>query len=398
MLPPVTPPIDTAAALRRLHELLSISGPTGEEGAVAEHVVRAIREAGVPAELIHRDDSPSRIPVPCQCGNLIVVLPGTVPGPRRLLSAHLDTVPLARGARPVVKGERIVPAGPTALGGDDRAGVAAILTALCELWRSQAPHPPLTFLFTVREESGLRGAAAVRPEDLGSPQLGFNFDGGLPEEITLGATGAARLDIEVRGLAAHAGVHPERGVSAIAVFAAAVARLERGGWLGLVRQPEGTGTSNVGIVQAGDATNVVADRLHARAEARSHDPVFLRRLIAEFERAFAEEAAAHRSESGAAGEATIEVEESYTSFRLPEDHAAVLTASEAIRAAGLEPRTRSSNGGLDANWLTAKGIPTVSLGCGQHDIHTVSEYLTIAEYLNACRVAVQLTRPPTATP
>jgi len=301
-------------------------------------------------------------------------------------------VPLARGARPVIDGERIVPAGSTALGGDDRTGVGAILTALLELQRSRAPHPPLTFLFTVREESGLRGAAAVLPEDLGHPELGFNFDGSAPEEVTLGATGAARLDIEVRGVAAHAGVHPERGVSAIAIFAAAAARLERAGWLGLVRKAEGAGTSNIGIVQAGDATNVVADRLHARAEARSHDPIFLRRLVEEYERAFGEEAALPRNESGAGGEASIGIEKSYASFRLPEDHPAVLAASDAIRAIGLVPRTRISNGGLDANWLTANGIPTATLGCGQHEIHTTKEYVAIPEYLNACRLAVAIVR------
>ena len=384
--------VETEAALRRLIDLLSISGPTGEEGAIADHVIRAALDAGVPEDCIRRDDAPSRISLPCQCGNVIIVLAGTIPGPRRLLSAHLDTVPLARGARPVIEGERIVPAGPTALGGDDRTGVGAILTALLELQRARAAHPPLTFLFTVREETGLRGAAAVRPEDLGHPELGFNFDGSAPEMVTLGATGAMRFDIDIRGLAAHAGVHPERGVSAIAIFAAAAARLERGGWLGLVRKDEGAGTSNIGVVQAGDATNVIADRLHARAEARSHDPVFLRRLVEEYERAFREEAAVPRSETGATGDAAFGVEESYASFRLAEDHPAVVAASDAIRAIGLEPRTRISNGGLDANQLTAKGIPTASLGCGQHEIHTAKEYVVIAEYLNACRVAVQLTR------
>jgi tripeptide aminopeptidase len=384
--------IDSDAAIRRLIQLLEIPGPTGEEGAVADHVVHAALEAGVPAGCIRRDDAASRIPLPCQCGNLIIVLPGTAPGPRRLLSAHLDTVPLARGARPVIEGERIVPAGPTALGGDDRTGVAALLTALCELRRSGAPHPPLTFLFSVREESGLRGAAAVRPEDLAHPEMGFNFDGGSPEEVTIGATGAVRLDIEVRGIAAHAGVHPERGVSAIAIFAAAAARLERGGWLGLVQKPEGAGTSNIGVVQGGDATNVVTDWVHARAEARSHDPVFLRRLVEEYRRAFAEEASVPRSESGAGGEATLDTEESYASFRLSGDHPAVLAASDAIRAIGLAPRTRISNGGLDANQLTAKGIPTATLGCGQHEIHTVKEYVLIPEYLSACRIASQLTR------
>src|SRR6185295_17692377 len=161
------------------------------------------------------------------------------------------TVPLARDAEPVVRGERIVPGGQTALGGDDRTGVAALLTAIEEIQRGGLRHPPLTFLFTVREESGLRGAAAALPSDLGDPELGFNFDGGLPQEVTVGATGSMRMEIEVRGVAAHAGVHPERGVSAVAIFAAAVNDLDRGGWLGLVKKGDKSGTSNIGVVTGG---------------------------------------------------------------------------------------------------------------------------------------------------
>ncbi|MBI4604746.1 MAG: M20/M25/M40 family metallo-hydrolase, partial [Planctomycetes bacterium] len=307
-----------------------------------------------------------------------------------LLSAHMDTVPLARGARPVVKGERIVPQGPTALGGDDRSGVAAVLTALLEVVERRLDHPPLTFLFTVREESGLQGAAAARIEELARPELGFNFDGGPPEEVTIGATGAARMEVTVKGVAAHAGVHPERGVSAIAVFADAVARLDRGGWHGLVRRPEGTGTSNVGTVRAGEATNVVCDRLEARAEARSHDPEFLRRIAAEYRAAFEAAAREHRNEAGQAGVVEWREEQAYHAFALAPDAPAVKEAFAAAESLGLRPRTRVSNGGLDANWLVAKGIPTVTLGCGQREIHTTGEYLLIEEHLTACRLALRL--------
>jgi tripeptide aminopeptidase len=382
--------IDQNRALGRLMDLLSISAPTGEEGPVRDYLIAALRSAGVPDGAIRVDDAPSRIRLPCQTGNLIVTLPGTGGGPRRLLCAHLDTVPLARNAEPVARDERIVPRGKTALGGDDRTGVAALLTALEEIQRGRLRHPPLTFLFTVREESGLRGAAAALLSDLGEPDLGFNFDGSLPEEVTIGATGSMRMEIEVRGVAAHAGVHPERGVSAVAIFAAAVADLERGGWLGLIRKDEKSGTSNVGVVTGGDATNVVTDYLTARAEARSHDPEFLRRIVDEYVRAFAAAAAGHRNEAGRAGETEIQVEESYFSYALEEDSPVVKEALAAARALGLTPRTRISNGGLDANWLTRNGVPTVSLGCGQHEIHTTAEYVAIEEYLTACRLALAL--------
>jgi tripeptide aminopeptidase len=385
---PAVPPLDRERALRRLLDLLSISGPTGEELPVREHLVSRLLEIGVPSRAIRVDDAASRIALPSNTGNLIVTLPGTVKGPRRLLLAHMDTVPLARNAEPVVRQERIFARGKTALGGDDRTGVAAILTALAEVLRGGLPHPPLTFLFTVREESGLRGAAAVRLPELGGPALALNFDGGLPEEVTIGATGAMRMEIEVRGIAAHAGAHPERGVSAVAIFGSAAAELDRNGWLGLIRRPEGTGTSNIGAVSGGEATNVVTDRVSARAEARSHQPEFLARITEEYRRAFSAAAAAHRNESGKAGEAEVRAEESYGSFLLEAGSPVVEAALAAVRAIGLEPRTRISNGGLDANQLTRAGLPTVSLGCGQHEIHTVEEYVVIDEFLNGCRLAL----------
>lgn len=384
--------VDRDQALARLLDLLSISAPTGEEGPVRDYLIGALSSLGIPGDSIREDDAPSRINLPCQSGNLIVSLPGTAPGPRRLLVAHMDTVPLARNAEPVVRGDRIVPMGQTALGGDDRTGVAAALTALAELRGQGLPHPPLTFLFTMREESGLRGAAAVRIEDLGGPSLAFNLDGGSPQEVTIGATGSMRIEIEARGVAAHAGTHPERGISAVAIFSAAAAALDRGGWHGLIRRPEGAGTSNIGVVRGGDATNVVTDRVTARAEARSHHPEFLKRIVEEYRRAFAEAAQGRRNEAGRTGEAEVRAEESYHSFVLREDSPPVQAAMAAARSVGLSPRTRVSDGGLDANWLTRRGIPTVSLGCGQREIHTQDEYVVIDEYLAACRLALALAR------
>src|SRR5262249_34604678 len=148
-------------------------------------------------------------PLPTQTGNLIVTLPGT-PGresyPRWLFMTHLDTVPLCAGARPVRKGNRIVPQGKTALGGDNRTGVACLVTLIATLLERKLPHRPLTFLFTVREESGLWGARYVKKADLGDPRMAFNVDGRSPREITIGAVGADRWEVEIFGRAAHAGV------------------------------------------------------------------------------------------------------------------------------------------------------------------------------------------------
>ncbi len=80
----------------------------------------------------------------------------------------------------------------------------------------------------------------------------------------------------------------------------------------------------------------------------------------------------------------------YESFRLPDDSPSILAAEEAIRSLGGNPVRAISNGGLDANWLTAHGIPTVSLGCGQENPHTPAERLDCGEFHRACEIARKL--------
>src|SRR5947207_9075168 len=133
-------------ALSRLLRFLAVEGVTGQEKAIAEAVLRDLVESGVPRPAITFDQANERIEVPTECGNLIVKLPGTRPGPRLLFSTHLDTVPLCAGARPVKKGNRVVAAGDTALGGDNRTGCAVLVTLAETLLRHKLPHPPLTLL------------------------------------------------------------------------------------------------------------------------------------------------------------------------------------------------------------------------------------------------------------
>ena len=217
------------------------------------------------------DSAHTKTPVKGNVGNLIVQLPGTLPGPRRLLMAHMDTVPVCLGAKPVVAGKFVKSADPkTGLGGDDRAGVAVVLATAVQILKSKLPHPPLTLMFGIQEEIGLYGARFVKAADLGRPKLAFNFDGGGVEKITVGATGGYRLDISIEGIPSHAGVAPEKGVSAIAIASLAIASLVENGWHGLVEKEGKRGTSNVGVIHAGSATNVVAASATLRAEARGH--------------------------------------------------------------------------------------------------------------------------------
>ena len=385
------PEPNLAAALDRAIELMAISGKSGEERLVAEYITRQLRKAGVAASAIVSDDANRHTPYHGQVGNLIVTLPGTLRAPRRLLMAHLDTVPLCVGCRPVRKRGVVRSADPaTGLGADDRAGCAVILTAALEIVRRRLPHPPLTFFWPVQEEVGLYGARFARLSLLRKPRLAFNWDGGPAEKLTVGATGAYRLTIEVTGLAAHAGGAPEQGVSAITAAGLAIADLQRRGWLGDVHQQQRHGTSNIGVIQGGAATNVVTDRVRLRAECRSHDPEFRREILAAFEQAFHEAAGSVRNVAGVSANATIASQLDYEAFRLDDREPCVLAAEAAVCRTGGEPFRAITNGGLDANWLSARGIPTVTLGCGQHNVHTTGEQLDIGAFEHACRIALCL--------
>jgi tripeptide aminopeptidase len=388
---PSGPAPDLAAARKLVLELMAIRGGSGDEKLVAERIVKHLRDAGCPKDAIYFDTSHTKTPLAGNVGNLIVKLPGTMPGPRRLLMAHMDTVPVCLGSKPVVAGRFVKSADPaTGLGADDRSGCAVVLATALQILRKKLPHPPLTLLFAIQEEVGLYGARFVKAADLGRPKLAFNFDGGAVEKITVGATGGHRLDIRIEGTPSHAGVAPEKGVSAVAIASLAIASLVNDGWHGLVEKKGKRGTSNVGTIHGGSATNVVAESAAIKAEARGHDPAFRNQIVKAIETAFKDAAKRIKSVDGKTGKVTIAGRLDYEAFRLDDDEPCVVAAEEAVKAVGLVPRREISNGGLDANWMAANGIPTVTLGCGQMEIHTTNEKLDLDAFESACRAALRL--------
>ena len=408
----ITVEVDQAAALERLLQLLSVPGITGQEEAIARTIVEMLRAVGVPAEAIRFDDAHNRIPEPTPVGNLIVQLPAHLP--RRsaskyrnnlapiLFATHMDTIPLCAGAEPKVEGRRVINVheGRTALGGDNRTGCAVLVTLAAELIRQELPHPPITLLFTVREESGLYGARYLNPADLGGVTMGFNVDGRTAAELTIGAIGADRWSVDVYGKAAHAGVAPDKGISASMIVALAMYEIYRKGWWGKVSQNGREGTSNIGYIgdaqgrSAGFATNVVTDYVHVKGESRSHDAQFVREITAAYQVAFQRAARKVKDCEGRTGRVVFQSRLDYLPFRLAEDAPVVQRALRVAQAIGLEPTLRVTDGGLDANWLVKHGIPTVTFGAGQNEIHTVQEYIDLNEFEQACRLALALATLP----
>jgi tripeptide aminopeptidase len=212
--PPV-PEINESAAIKLVTEMMAIPGKSRYEGLIAKTIHDRLRAAGIAASLIKHDKANSKNRAGGgEVGNLIVKLPGSKRGGRRLLMAHIDTVPLCVGARPIRRGQFIVSRDAhTALGADDRAGASVVLNAILEIRRQKLAHPPLTLFWPIQEEIGLLGARHANLQSLGRPRLCFNWDGGAAHLATIGATGDYNIDIEIDGIASHAGAHPERSSS-----------------------------------------------------------------------------------------------------------------------------------------------------------------------------------------
>ena len=273
---------------------------------------------------------------------------------RRIIDGRISTpVPICAGCQPKLDGDVIRSANPaTGLGGDDRAGVAVVLTVALELLRQNRPRPPITLLFAVQEEIGLYGARFVSANKLGSPKYCFNWDGGEPQYVNTGATGDYAIEVEIEGLASHAGVHPERGVNAISIASLAIADLTENGWHGLIEKGKHRGTSNVGIVRAGEATNVVTPNLTLKAEASPvHDPIFRRKIVEAYRKAFEQAAKTLKSADGKTGRISFKADLKYESFRLDPNEPVVSLAKSAVEQIGLSPELCIGNGGLDANWM-----------------------------------------------
>ncbi len=395
-----TVPLDVKAAEDRLMRYLSIEGVSGHERAISDAIIADLKAIGVPASAIRQDSAHKKIDLPTEVGNLYADLPGTTAGPRIMFSTHLDTVPICSGAKPKREGDRIVTDGSTGLGGDNRTGCAVLVTIAETLLKHKLPYPPITLLFTVREESGLQGARHIDPADLKGAAMCFNVDGKVPAELITGAVGAEAWEATIEGKAAHAGVAPDKGISSTLVASIAIAAVHQEGWFGKVVKPDGHGTSNVGIFggrdnhAAGDATNVVTDYVYLKGETRSPEAAFASRITAAYHQALKAAVSQVKDTGGATAELRFIGKAQYPSFNLPDDSPAVTHARRAAESVGLTPTTVFSNGGLDANWLVKYGVPTVTIGAGQHEIHTVHEFVDLAQFADGCRLAVALATTP----
>lgn len=309
-------------------------------------------------------------------GNLYAYLPGS--GATILLSAHMDTVPLAFDVEPLVEDGLIHTGGKTALGADDKAAIAAILTVLEAIKNERISHPNLVILFSVREELGLQGIAEVDVNKLSSVDHGYVFDAEGPVGTFItAAPGSIKLDVTFLGKGAHAGFSPETGISAIQMASDAIASMH------LLRIDEKT-TANVGSFVAPGSRNIVCDKATLSLEARSLEAKKLTAQIEHMKSCLREAAAKH------GGKVTIEEELLYEAYKLDTDSPSFQQLKRACTALGLPYSERPTLGGSDANVLNAKGIPTTVCTTGYEAPHTTDESIPVAQLLLLTSLVTEL--------
>ncbi len=354
-------------------ELCAIPSPPGDERAVADVVGRYLSELGVEWD---EDDAGAR--VGSNAGNLFCRLPGGEDGGTPLfLCAHLDTVPPSGPLRPVVEDGVVRNAGGTILGADNKSAVAVMLEAARTIVAENRPHAGLELVFTPKEEVGLLGATAFDHERL-EAHVGYVFDQAAPiGEIILGAPSASRIEARFHGRAAHAGMYPEEGRSAILAASRAIADLRLG------RIDEET-SANVGTITGGTARNIVPEWCSFEAEARSRDDGKLATLTQEMLDSIAYAASV--------SDCTVETEvhAQYWGYRFRADDLPVRLATDALRRSGYEPTTAWSGGGADANVFNTRGLACVNLANGMAEIHTADEHIHVADLEGMVGVALAL--------
>lgn len=347
-------------------DLVQIDSPSGEEETVAIELCHRLKRLGID---VIRDNY----------GNMIASLPGDNP---ILLSAHMDTVEPGRSIEPVVDSDRISSNGDTIIGGDCKAGVAAILEAIESILEDDMHHKGFEIAFTREEEIGLVGAQNLDFSKINSKEA-IVFDGEGPvSQITSASPTYISFDLQITGRAAHAGVEPEKGISAVHIAAKIITLLPQG------RLDHET-TFNVGLIEGGSVRNTVPENTTIRGEFRSRNLETLDEMTRQLT-----DAINQVRKNTPEAEIQCDIHEQFRGYSLTDDDTATYRVKEALKSLGLKPVMKPSGGGTDGNVFRQHGVSAVVVGMADTNMHTVREFVTISDLVDAahlCEVLVTST-------
>ena len=370
-------------------ELASISSMSRREGAIARRLESILKSMGASVEV---DDAGEK--VSGETGNILARFAGTKPdAPPFLLSAHMDTVGPAEKIHLEVEGDIVHTDRTTVLGGDDKAGIVSIFEAIRVLREEKIPHGDIEVILSICEETGLLGAKHFDTGRLRAKRgLVLDVDGVC--ELITRAPVANRLSFTVTGLEAHAGICPERGLSAIQIASEAIAGMKLG-------RVDAETTANLGRIQGGLATNIVPTRVVVEGETRSLSVAKLEAQTEHMRQRFEDAAARHavRLEDGEhRARVEVKVDRQYERLDVADTAKVVTLVAGAAKGLGKSFKTRATGGGSDANVYTTRGIEIANLACGMRDIHTVHEWVDLKDLYTTASIVLETVRLNAVSP
>ncbi len=346
-------------------DLVQIDSPSGEEEAVARKLSGKLESLGFD---VARDGYSN-----------VVAHKGEGDDPL-ILSAHMDTVEPGRGIKPSVQGDRIVSDGTTILGGDCKAGVSAIMEALESINEDVIAHSPVEVIFTREEEPGLNGVQNLDFSLVKGTQA-IVFDGeGPASQITSASPTYVGFEVEITGRSAHAGMEPEKGLSAIRIAADMITKLPQG-------RLDGETTFNVGLIEGGQVRNAVPETAKVTGEFRSINLESVDGLRLQLQGVLSE---VRRAYPDAVIEDDARTE--FERYTLEDDGQMLQRVKDKLRGLGMEPAMRTSGGGTDGNVFRTKGIDAVVVGMAVDGMHTKQEYVTIPDLVDTAHLCEAMMR------
>ena len=360
-------------------KLVTIDSESFNEGAICRYLEAELKKMGAS---VYVDKAGKKIGSDAP-GNIIASFKGTRKGKTFLFSSHMDTVKPGRGIKPQIKNGRVTSDGTTILGGDDKAGLAVILEVLRTVREQKLDTVPVQVIFTLNEENGMGGAknleyAKIKGRD------GLILDNESVSELLVQGPAVCDFKVEITGVAAHAGVCPEKGISALEVAAKALSLMKLG------RVDKET-VCNFGVVQGGEVTNVVMPKLLLNGEVRSLNAKKLQKQIKHMKDCFAKAAKAFTKRvDGKTVKPQIKIEtpQRYGALSVPKTAVTVKLVLAAAKKNGVNVKAMASGGGCDANVMCQHGLLMPNLGVGVQKCHSTAEYLELKEFYQAAAIAL----------
>lgn len=363
-----------ARLVKTFEELVTIDSVSGNE----EKIHALLKEKFLSFGMDIKEDQ-SMETTGLGANNLIATLKGDSEKEPLMFSSHTDTVTPGNGIQVIEKDGILYSKGETILGADDKAGIAIMIEAIQRIKEDSIDTGNLEFVLSPGEEIGLIGSSALDMSMI-EASMGYVLDsGGSVGKVTIASPTLFMYDVSITGKAAHAGLEPEKGVSAVAILSDALKKIKMG------RIDERT-TANIGVIQGGEATNIVMDSLLVKGEVRAIDPAKADTLIAEMVAAFEEAASLH------GGEVTIDIRKMATGFDVSDDEQVMTLLLSAGEQLGYEIIRETSGGGSDANVFNEKGKRVVNLSVGYEKIHTTEEYIPVEEMEKAVLLVIELAK------